>query len=308
MKHRVWVSSIFLITVLMVFTSCDRGLKKMNKLTKEEREAYTKWTVYNGGNENIKYSSLKQINTKNVQKLKVAWTYNSTQASETNRTDMKVNPLIVNGILYGLNPELKLFALNAATGEEKWVYDPLYVPTYGRAEGRYGTNFNAPGQTHISRGLAYYDGEGDPANQRILYAPGGGHLIFCVDATNGRLITSFGKDPKIVGKEGFIDLHEGGPADRIIPDRDLHVSLTTPGIIFKDMIIVGSRNNEGLKSSVGHIKAYDVNTGVLRWIFHTIPQPVNLDMTHGLRRRHIMGGGANVWGGMCLMQRGIVFE
>jgi quinoprotein glucose dehydrogenase len=222
---------------------------------------------------------------------------------------MKVNPLIVNGILYGLNPELKLFALNAATGEEKWVYDPLYVPTYGRAEGRYGTNFNAPGQTHISRGLAYYDGEGDPANQRILYAPGGGHLIFCVDATNGRLITSFGKDPKIVGKEGFIDLHEGGPADRIIPDRDLHVSLTTPGIIFKDMIIVGSRNNEGLKSSVGHIKAYDVNTGVLRWIFHTIPQPGESGYdTWPQKEAYKWVGGANVWGGMCLDEkRGIVF-
>jgi quinoprotein glucose dehydrogenase len=304
------ISAMAVLFTLILITSCDNGgFKTMRKLSKEEIAAYSKWTVYNGGNENIKYSSLKQINKKNIKKLQVAWTYNSTQASETNRTDMKVNPLIVNGILYGLNPELKLFALDAATGKEKWVYDPLYVPTYGRAEGRYGTNFNAPGQTHISRGLAYYDGEGDPMNQRILYAPGGGHMVYCVDATNGRLITSFGKDPKVVGKEGFVDLHEDGPADRIIPDKDLHISLTTPGIVYKDIIVVGSRNNEGLKSSMGHIRAYDVNTGKLRWIFHTVPQPgeANYD-TWPQKEAYKWVGGGNNWGGMALDdKRGIVY-
>lgn len=294
------VSLVFL--VLLIASCNNQKLKIMKKLSKEEKEAYTKWTVYDGGNENIKYSSLKQINIKNVNKLKVAWTYSSTQASETNRSDMKVNPLIVNGILYGLNPELKLFALNAATGKEKWVYDPKYVPTFGKAEGRYGTNFNAAGQTHISRGLSYYDGEGDPANQRIIYAPGGGHMLFCVDATNGRLIISFGKD-------GMVDLHNDGPTDRIIPDKDLHVSLTTPGIVYKDVIIVGSRNNEGLKSSVGHIKAYDVNTGKLRWIFHTIPQPGEEGYdTWPQKDAYKWVGGANAWGGMALDdKRGIVY-
>lgn len=304
------IKLISVVIVAMIIASCNnQKLKIVQKLSKEEKAAYSKWTVYNGGNENIKYSSLKQINRKNVNKLQIAWTYSSTQASETNRSDMKANPLIVNGVLYGLNPELKLFALDAATGVEKWVYDPLYIPTYGRAEGRYGTNFNAPGQTHISRGIAYYDGEGDPSNQRILYAPGGGHMLYCVDATNGRLISSFGKDPKIVGKEGFIDLHEDGPTDRIIPDKDLHVSLTTPGIVYKDMIIVGSRNNEGLKSSVGHVKAYDVNTGKFRWIFHTIPQPGEFGYdTWPQKEAYKWVGGANVWGGMSLDdKRGIVF-
>jgi len=293
--------SFFLIAILIA--SCNnQKLKIVKKLTKEEKEAYTKWTVYNGGNENIKYSSLNQINRKNVKKLQVAWTYHSTQPSETNRSDMKVNPLIVNGILYGLNPELKLFALDAATGKEKWAYDPLYIPTYGRAEGRYGVSFNAPGETHISRGLTYFDGEGDAGNQRIIYAPGGGHMLFCVDATNGRLITSWGKD-------GMVDLHNDGPTDRIIQDKDLHISLTTPGIIYKDIYICGSRNNEGLKSSVGHVRAYDVNTGKLRWIFHTIPQPgeANYD-TWPQKDAYKYVGGANSWGGMALDEkRGMVF-
>src|ERR1700738_2977929 len=80
------------------------------------------WGVYGGSNENIKYSPLKQITTANVKTLIKAWTYSSSQASDTNRTDMKVNPLIVDGVLYGLNPQLKVFALDAATGREKWVY------------------------------------------------------------------------------------------------------------------------------------------------------------------------------------------
>ena len=294
----------YLCSIIILIVSCNnqKELKVTRKLTKEEKLAYTKWTVYNGGNDNIKYSSLKQINRKNVKNLQVAWTYSSTQASETNRTDMKVNPLIVNGIMYGLNPELKLFAIDAATGKEKWVYDPKYVPTFGRAEGRYGTNFNAAGQTHIHRGIAYYDGEGDQANQRIIYAPGGSHMLFCVDATNGRLITSF-------GKEGMVDLHNDGPTDRIIPDKDLHISLTTPGIVYKDIVVVGSRNNEGLKSSVGHIRAYDVNTGKLRWIFHTIPQPGEPGYeTWPQKDAYKWVGGANAWGGMSLDEkRGIVF-
>ncbi len=305
MKRGTCVDQIVLYFFgLLLITSCaeNNTIKIINKLTSDEKLAYSKWTVYNGGNENIKYSSLKQINRKNVKDLQVAWTYNSTQASETNRSDMKVNPLVVNGLLYGLNPELKIFALEAATGKEKWVYDPLYIPTLGQAEGRYGQNFNAPGQTHISRGLAYYDGEGDPLNQRLIYAPGGGHMLLCVDAVTGRLISSFGKD-------GMVDLHNDGPADRIIPDKDLHVSLTTPGIVYRDMIIVGSRNNEGLKSSVGHVKAYDVNTGKLRWIFHTIPQPGEFGYdTWPQKEAYKWVGGANVWGGMCLDdKRGIVF-
>src|SRR5450759_5690374 len=127
-------------------------------------------------------------------------------------------------------------------------------------------------------------------------------MLFCVDATNGRLITSWGKD-------GMVDLHNDGPTDRIIQDKDLHISLTTPGIIYKDIYICGSRNNEGLKSSVGHIRAYDVNTGKLRWIFHTIPQPgeANYD-TWPQKEAYKWVGGANNWGGMSLDEkRGMVF-
>src|SRR5438094_10670342 len=88
-------------------------------LSKSQQEAYKEWKVYGGGGENIKYSALDQIDTGNIKNLQVAWVYSSGEASSTNRTDMKVNPLIVDGVLYGLNPQLRLFAVDAATGKVK---------------------------------------------------------------------------------------------------------------------------------------------------------------------------------------------
>jgi quinoprotein glucose dehydrogenase len=129
------------------------------------------WKVYGGTNDNIKYSALDQITPANISTLQVAWRYSSGQASDTNRTDMKTNPIVIDGILYGLNPQLRLFALDAATGKVKWVYDPISVPQKGKNIGRgdFATS------TKINRGLAYY--KGSATDQRILYAPGGGHAL-----------------------------------------------------------------------------------------------------------------------------------
>ncbi len=73
-------------------------------------ERYKNWGIYGGSSENIKYSALTQITPNNVKNLKVAWVYSSGQASATNTTDMKTNAIVVDGILYGLNPQLRLFA------------------------------------------------------------------------------------------------------------------------------------------------------------------------------------------------------
>src|ERR1051325_1334079 len=107
------------------------------------------WPVYQGSSANTKYSPLDQVTPANVRNLRVAWRYSSSQASDTNTTDMKTNPLIIDGVLYGLNPQLKLFALDAATGKVKWVYDPVTVPQKGKNIGR--GDFAA--STKISRGI-----------------------------------------------------------------------------------------------------------------------------------------------------------
>ncbi len=205
---------------------------------------------------------------------------------------MKVNPIIVDDILYGLSPQLKLFAIDAATGEEKWVFDPVYLPLRGSNFGRGDIAF----ATHISRGLAFYKGSGK--DYRIFYNPGGEHLLYCIDAHTGKPIESFGNN-------GFIDLH-----DDLGRDIDhLHISNTSPGIVYKDLVIVGSRVAEGAQSAPGHIRAYDVHTGKLRWIFHTIPQPGQLGYeSWDDPEAYQYIGGANVWGGFSLDEkRGIVY-
>ena len=261
------------------------------------------WPVYQGSSANIKYSTLDQVTPANVRNLRAAWRYSSTQASDTNTTDMKTNPLILDGTLYGLNPQLKLFALDAATGKVKWVYDPVTVPQKGKNIGRgdFATS------TKISRGIAFY--RGSPTDQRIIYAPGGGHALYCVDALTGNLIKSFGDN-------GIVDMHDDldwtPPRKKLLnleSVHDFHYSMTSPGIIYKDMIIVGSRLSEGPLTPPGHIRAYDVHTGKRRWIFHTIPQPGEPGYeTYQDKNAYKWVGGANAWGGLTLDEkRGIVF-
>jgi quinoprotein glucose dehydrogenase len=290
------------IPFVLVLTAQTKPARP-SAISKGSREASADWPVYNGGDTNTKYSPLDQITPANVKKLRVAWRYSSTQASDSNTTDMKTNPLIVNGTLYGLNPQLKLFALDAATGKEKWVYDPVTVPQKGQNIGR--GDFAA--STKISRGVAFY--KGSATDQRIIYAPGGGHALYCVDALTGKLIRSFGDN-------GIVDMHDD--LDWTPPDKklltmenvhDFHISMTSPGIIYKDMIIVGSRLSEAPLTPPGHIRAYDVHTGKRRWIFHTIPQPGEPGYeSYQDKNAYKWVGGANAWGGLCLDEaRGIVF-
>src|SRR5579859_6995000 len=83
----------------------------------------TTWRVTGGSKENIRYSALTQIDTSNVKQLQVAWTYHTNDADTVNHSQIQCNPIIVDGILYGTTPQLKLFALEAATGKERWVFD-----------------------------------------------------------------------------------------------------------------------------------------------------------------------------------------
>ena len=277
--------------------------QKPGPVRRTDWAASNDWPVYHGSSANIKYSTLDQVTPANVRNLREVWRYSSTQASDTNTTDMKTNPLIIDGTLYGLNPQLKLFALDAATGKVKWVYDPVTVPQKGKNIGR--GDFAA--STKISRGVAFY--RGTRTDQRILYVPGGGHALYCVEALTGKLIPSFGDN-------GIVDMHDD--LDWSPPRKDLlnlenvhdfHYSMTSPGIIYKDMIIVGSRLSEGPLTPPGHIRAYDVHTGKRRWIFHTIPQPGEPGYEgYQDKNAYKWVGGANAWGGVTLDEtRGIIF-
>ncbi|MEO6313701.1 MAG: PQQ-binding-like beta-propeller repeat protein [Chitinophagaceae bacterium] len=246
---------------------------------------YTSWPQYKGSNENIHYSSLTQVDTTNVQQLQVAWEYHTGDADTANHSQIQCNPIIVEGIMYGVSPRLKLVAVDARTGKEKWQFSP-----FDSLVGNKRSFFNM----NNARGVAYWsDGAAD---KRIFYTAGSD--LFCVNATTGKTITDFGSN-------GKIDLHND--LDRDV--KDLFVTATSPPIIFNDLLIIGSRVDEGQHAAPGHIRAYDTRTGKRSWIFHTIPHPGEYGYDSWAdTSAYKYVGGANTWSGFSLdKKRGIVF-
>ncbi|MBX5439673.1 MAG: PQQ-binding-like beta-propeller repeat protein, partial [Thermoflavifilum sp.] len=146
----------------------------------------------------------------------------------------------------------------------------------------------------INRGVTYWtDHHGD---ERIFFVAGS--YLYALNAQTGKPISSFGHD-------GRVDLHEGLGRDV----SRLFVTATSPGMIYHDLLIMGSRVDEGPAAAPGHIRAYDVRTGAIKWIFHTIPQPgeKGYDSWEDPEAwKHI--GGANDWSGFSMDEkRGIVY-
>lgn len=251
-------------------------------LSKAQTNTNTGWEVYGGSKKSIRYSSLKQINTTNVKQLQVAWIYHTEDADVKGSSQIQCNPIIVNEILYGTTPSLSLIALNAATGEQKWIFKP---ETYLGKKVALGLN--------NSRGVTYWQGGKD---KRVLY--GAGSNVYELNAETGELIKEFGKN-------GAIDLHD----DLELTNKSTYIAATSPGIIYKDLYIVGGRVNESANAVPGSIRAFDVRTGKLRWIFHTIPHPGEFGYSTWEDKdawKHI--GGANCWSGFSMDEkRGILF-
>lgn len=203
------------------------------------------WKIYGGSTENMKYSSLKQIDTSNVRQLRVAWVYHAENSDTSRYGIMECNPIVIGQTLYGVSPRMKLFAVDAATGKEKWHFDPadsLNNKTWHR------------NSVNMNRGVSYWT-EGN--DERIIYTVG--PIVFEVNAETGKLITTFGKD-------GGIDLRKGLGRD----EKDMSISPTSPVLIYKDLLITSGAVSE---TTPGHIRAFDVKTGVQKWIFHTVPYP-----------------------------------
>lgn len=252
----------------------------------QSKKKYQTWEQYKGSNENIHYSSLDQVDTSNVKDLQVAWEYHTGDADTAHHSQIQCNPIIIDGILYGVSPQLKLFAIEAGTGKPRWVFNPV--------DSVAGDNKSLFFILNNSRGVTYWsDGEKD---KRIYYTAGS--ELLAIDAVTGTRVPTFGKN-------GALDLHEG--LDREV--ADLFVTATSPPVIYKDLLITGSRVDEGPHAAPGHLRAFDVRTGKLKWIFHTIPHPgedgyESWDDPEAYR----FIGGANAWSGLSLDQeRGIVY-
>jgi len=233
---------------------------------------YRSWKVYGGGPENIRYSRLNQINRDNVKRLEVAWTFDTGDASPG--SEMQCNPIVVDGTLFATTPKLRVIALDAATGKLLWSFDPN--------EGR-----KAVGKSR-NRGLAYWEGR--------IYVTAR-HFLYSLDARTGKPIPDF-------GESGRVDLREGLGRD----PTEITISATTPGVVYKDLLILGSMMSETLPSPPGHIRAYDTRTGKVRWTFHTIPHPGEFGYETWPKDAWKHSGSANNWAGMTVDEkRGLVF-
>jgi len=231
------------------------------------------WPVYLGDKAASHYSTLAQITTDNVKQLQVAWTWQGNGA-RPNTSQIQCNPLIIEGVLYATTAQMNLISLEAATGRELWRFEPL----------------DANG---VNRGLAYW---ADGNDRRILF--GNGHWLHAVDARTGKLIDGF-------GDHGRVDLSEGLGRDV----RGLAIQANTPGVIYRNLIIMSMRVGEGpAPAAPGHVRAYDVRTGKMVWIFHAAPYPgeAHYDEWPPEAWKHV--GGVNAWPGMTVDdERGLVF-
>jgi quinoprotein glucose dehydrogenase len=235
------------------------------------------WRVYRGDPAGTQFAPLAQIHAANVHRLRPAWAYHT--GDGTPRSNMHVNPVVVRGVMYVTTPSMRAVALDARTGRELWAFDPASQNNGNIIRLR-------------NRGVTYWEGA---EGERIFHFVR--ERVYALDAATGQLIRSFGRN-------GFIDLRENLGLD---PQRAF-VEMTSPGAIYRNLLIVGSRVNESYDASPGHIRAYDTVSGELKWIFHTIPPAGQVGHDTW---RFVPGenyGGANAWGGVTVDEkRGWVF-
>lgn len=260
-KFRFDAFAVFLLGVLIA--ASDVSGAQVRKAADHD------WPVYNGDAAGDHYSTLAQINRKNVHALQVAWKFDTGE-----RGGLEANPIIVRGVLYAYTSSQRVIALDAATGKLLWKFDSG-VPS-----------------AQSGRGVTYWT---DGKESRIFATVT--NFLYALDAATGKKISSFGED-------GRVDLRKGLRGDYLKQS----ISPTSPGVVYKDLYIIGGRNPESHPSPPGDIRAFDVHTGAVRWTFHTIPHPGEFGYDTWPKDAWMDAGAANNWGGMALdAQRGIVY-
>jgi len=236
------------------------------------------WPVTGGDPGNSRYSALDQITRDNVAQLRIAWVYHTGDMPGDDQSQIQATPIVIDGVLYTTTPALAVVALRADRGTLLWRFEPFA---------------GARRAIHVNRGVVYWtDGQRD---RRIFVTAG--RRLFALSADDGHPIRTF-------GDSGSIDLAQGLGRDI----GDAYLVATSPGVVFEDLLIQGTRVGEEEGSAPGDIRAYDVRTGKMRWTFHTIPRPGELGYDTWPKDAWRTAGGANAWAGMSVDgARGIVY-
>jgi quinoprotein glucose dehydrogenase len=233
------------------------------------RPADRDWPIYGGDSMGQRHSPLARIDRRNVAGLRQAWRFDVGTAG-----GLQTSPIVIGRRLFAYTPDQHAIALDGATGHLLWTFDP------------------GDGSGQPARGLSYWS----QGSEKRLFATNVTNL-YALDPDTGKPIPTFGDG-------GKIDLRRDLGRD----PSEIAVFLTSPGIVYRDLIILGFRTAESHPAAPGDIRAYDVRTGKLRWSFHTIPHPGEPGHETWPKDAWKTAGGANAWAGMALDEkRGIVY-
>jgi quinoprotein glucose dehydrogenase len=231
---------------------------------------HTTWTEYLGGPDSTQYSALKQINKSNVKQLDVAWTFPAGEGT------VRFNPIVVDNVMYVLGANRSIVAIDATTGKEVWTH---------RNEGAVG-----------DRGMNYWESK-DRSERRLLYMNSG--FLTAIDAKTGSTIAGFGDNGKLDVRVG---LHRDVSSLRPLQTGN-------PGRIFENLIIMSlPAGGAAYVSNPGDTHAYDVRTGELKWVFHSVPEKGEFGADTWPEGALASGGGVHNWSELSLDERrGIVY-
>ena len=209
--------------------------------------AQNDWTNVGNDKGAMRYSTLTQINRRNVKDLKPAWTFNAGGVDSGGRSSaIQCTPIVVDGLMYLTSPDTQVIALAADTGREVWRFNPKRGLRYRHLH---------------NRGVAWWSEAGANGQKRILFATPDGFL-YSLDALTGKPDPSF-------GTEGVVNLRRG--IDRDL--SDLTYGVTSAPVIFEDLVILGFSLDEGYVGGPGNVRAFNVRTGKEAWSFITVPGP-----------------------------------
>lgn len=256
----------------IIFAFCLTCCTTSSEHSAEKNSPYKTWSSYLGDPGRSHYSTLAQFTKANIKDLKVAWTYRSDDWGQ-----MQMNPLVVDSILYGVTAALRVVALHAETGKELWQFGDSVKVWHS-----------------TSRGVSYWE-KGD--DKRILCTRGSD--LFALNALTGEPIESF-------GDHGKVDLRSGLPETA----KNKFVISNTPGTVYKDIIVMPLRLSEGPGAPPGDIMAFNIISGAVEWVFHTLPEKdeEGYDTWSNAPRESTIVGAANNWAGMAVDEEaGILF-